>query len=135
MALGKLIDTDRLGDFLGEIRSRFAAKSDAISHITRSGVTFTARRADGTTFTFSQRDTSYQDATQGTHGLMSVADKQKLDGIDEGANAYALPTMTSTMRGGAKLGTGLSVENDTLNLSATVRYAVDANGNLTITIE
>ena len=36
-----------------------ADKSAAISNITRSGTTFTATRADGTTFTFDQQDTTY----------------------------------------------------------------------------
>ena len=34
----------------------------------------------------SAKDTTYEDATTTTHGLMSTADKSKLDGIAEGAN-------------------------------------------------
>lgn len=34
----------------------------------------------------SAKDTTYEDATTTTHGLMSTADKSKLDGIEEGAN-------------------------------------------------
>lgn len=41
----------------------------------------------GTTVTISATDTTYSDATQSTHGLMSAADKTKLDGIEAGAKA------------------------------------------------
>ena len=42
-------------------------------------------------------DTTYSDATQSEHGLMSVADKTKLDGIDTGANKTTVEDiLTST---------------------------------------
>lgn len=58
-------------------------QSKAIKSITRSGTTFTATALDGTTFTFTQQDnnTTYGIATQSTSGLMSAADKTKLDGL------------------------------------------------------
>lgn len=58
-------------------------QSKAIKTITRSGTTFTATALDGTTFTFTQQDnnTTYGIATQYTSGLMSAADKTKLDGL------------------------------------------------------
>lgn len=37
-------------------------------------------------------DTTYSDATQSAHGLMTAADKKKLDGIATGANAYTHPS-------------------------------------------
>ena len=40
---------------------------------------------DGNDLTFSATDTTYSDATQSVHGLMSTADKIKLDGIATGA--------------------------------------------------
>lgn len=40
--------------------------------------------------------------TQSAVGLMSAADKKKLDGIATGANAYSLPTASSSTLGGVK---------------------------------
>lgn len=64
-------------------------QSKAIKSITRSGTTFTATALDGTTTTFTQQDnnTTYSDATTSAHGLMTAADKAKLNGIKTGANA------------------------------------------------
>ncbi len=58
-------------------------QSKAIKSISRSGTTFTATALDGTTFTFTQQDnnTTYGVATQKTNGLMSSADKTKLDSL------------------------------------------------------
>lgn len=58
-------------------------QSKAIKSISRSGTTFTAMALDGTTFTFTQQDTNttYGVATQNANGLMSAADKTKLDSL------------------------------------------------------
>lgn len=60
-----------------------ANTSDAIKNITRSGTTFTATRANNTTFTFTQQDnnTTYSAATTATQGLMSAADKIKVNNL------------------------------------------------------
>lgn len=47
-------------------------------------------KADGTWDT--PANTTYNDATQSAHGLMSTADKKKLDGIAANANNYTHPT-------------------------------------------
>lgn len=62
-------------------------QSKAIKSITRSGTTFTATALDGTKTTFDQQDnnTTYNDATTSAHGLMTAADKSKLNGIASGA--------------------------------------------------
>lgn len=49
----------------------------------------------------------------------TTAEKTKLAGIDDGANNYALPTMDSSTKGGAKLGAGLIVANDVLSVDAS----------------
>ena len=50
------------------------------------------------------QDTTYVAATNGAAGLMSAADKAKLDGIAEGANnyTYTLPTASKDTLGGVK---------------------------------
>lgn len=63
---------------------------------------------------------SYVNITKATTelaGVMSAADKQKLDGLSN----YTLPIASATALGGIKLGSGLSVTNDgTVNVSADV---------------
>ena len=49
-------------------------------------------RQDGTWAVPPNDNTTYSDATQENHGLMSAADKKKLDGVEEGANKYVHPT-------------------------------------------
>lgn len=49
-------------------------------------------RQDGTWVAPPNDNTTYNDATQSTHGLMSKEDKAKLDGIATGANNYTHPT-------------------------------------------
>ena len=55
-------------------------------------------------------------ATASANGLMSATDKAKLDGIAAGANAYELPLMSASTRGGAQLGDGLQVEGGKLSV-------------------
>lgn len=47
-------------------------------------------------------DTTYGAASASRAGLMSASDKKKLDGIDDGANAYTLPTASRSTLGGVK---------------------------------
>ena len=46
----------------------------------------------------------YGDATTTTHGLMTAADKVKLNGIEAGANKYVLHVATDNSLGGIKIG-------------------------------
>lgn len=52
-------------------------------------------------------------------GVMSAADKTKLDGIATGANKYTLPTASTTTLGGIKVGTGLTISSSVLSISCT----------------
>lgn len=49
-------------------------------------------RQDGTWVAPPNDNTTYSDATQTNHGLMSADDKKKLDGVEAGANNYVHPT-------------------------------------------
>jgi len=73
----------------------------------------------------SATDTTYNNATSTTAGLMSSSDKNKLDGVESGANNYTLPTATSTTKGGIKIGNNLSMNGETLNAVDTTY----TNGN------
>ena len=57
-----------------------------------SGRTITYTKGDNTTGTITTQDTTYSDATTSAHGLMTAADKTKLNGIATGANNYSHPT-------------------------------------------
>lgn len=52
--------------------------------------------------------TTYSEATTSTSGLMSAADKAKLDGIAEGANKYTLSAATTSAIGGVKKGAAVT---------------------------
>jgi len=54
--------------------------------------------------------TTYSNATTSADGLMSSADKTKLDGVATSANNYTLPTASASTLGGIKIGTGLSID-------------------------
>lgn len=52
-------------------------------------------------------NTTYTEATSSSLGLMSSTDKTKLDGIDENANNYVLPTANTSTIGGVLQGTAV----------------------------
>lgn len=56
-------------------------------------------------------------ATTSADGLMSASDKSKLDGIATGANAYTLPTATSSVLGGVKTGSNITNSSGTISLT------------------
>lgn len=56
-------------------------------------------------------------ATEETNGLMSAADKTKLNGIANNANNYSLPAATGSTRGGVKIGSNISLSGDTISLA------------------
>lgn len=64
-------------------------------------------------------NTTYGTASQGANGLMSAADKKKLDGIASGANnfTYSLPTASATVLGGVKTGSNITNTGGVLSLT------------------
>lgn len=66
----------------------------------------------------SATDTTYNAATTSADGLMSSADKSKLDGIASGANNYSLPIATSSTLGGIKVGDNLTINDGVLSTHA-----------------
>ena len=78
------------------------------------GATVTITKSDITALGIPGSDTKYTDATQSAHGLMSAADKKKLDGVEANANHYVHPTSAA----GAKA-------------SGLYKVATDAQGHVT----
>lgn len=75
--------------------------------LSKSGSTITLTGSDGskTSVTDSDTNTTYSNATTSSAGLMSAADKTKLDGIASGANAYVHPSATAYASGLYKITT------------------------------
>ena len=84
-------------------------------------------RGDGTWVV--PTNTTYSAATTSAAGLMSATDKSKLDGIASGANAYSLPTASSSILGGIKVGTNLSISNGVLSATNTTYSAATTSAN------
>ena len=79
--------------------------------------TFSMNQSGNTTIELTDNNTTYGAATQSAPGLMSAADKQKLDGVASGANAYSLPLAASGTRGGAQIGYTANGKNYPVQLS------------------
>ena len=75
---------------LGKIRKFFTDIKAAVTGLSISGRTITWTKADGTTGTLTTQDTTYSAATQSANGLMTAADKKKLDGIASGAQVNSV---------------------------------------------
>ena len=96
--------------------------STYVKEITANGRTITVKRGNDTTFTFQTQDTNttYPSATQSADGLMSSADKKKLDGLS-GDYASAIGLVTSSKDGlmlktdKAKLDAIGSISNGTID--------------------
>ncbi|WMJ90619.1 phage tail protein [Anaerocolumna sp. MB42-C2] len=68
--------------------------------------------ADGTAVWGADNNTTYLPVTTSTNGLMSAADKAKLDGVENGANKYVHPGSGTNPHGTTKSDVGLgSVAN------------------------
>lgn len=67
------------------------SKTDTLTLVAGNNVTITPD-ATNDKITIAATDTTYSAATQSAQGLMSAADKKKLDGVAVGANAYIHPT-------------------------------------------
>lgn len=63
-------------------------------------------------------NTTYSAATTSAAGLMSAADKTKLDGIAAQANKYSLPTASSTILGGVKIGSNINISSGVISVPA-----------------
>ena len=99
---------------------------DAGNNVTISGV-------DGTnTITISATDTTYEDATTSSSGLMSAADKTKLNGIETGAEANQNAFATVSANGTS---VAANTTTDTLKIAAGTNVTITGDdGTNTVTI-
>ena len=147
LSTSSILESDTLNDAIGKLEKAMDGKSstshthssyvnqDAFSNVKVGDVTVAADSTTDTltlvsginvtitpdatndTITIAAKDTTYDAVTTSTSGLMSAADKTKLDGIDSGANKYTLPTASSTTLGGVKVGSNISVSSGTISIS------------------
>lgn len=85
------------------------AGDDTLTLVAGSNVILTPD-ATNDKITIAATDTTYSAATTSAAGLMSAADKTKLNGIATGANKYTLP-VAGTAIGGVKSGTDITVDS------------------------
>lgn len=111
----------------------------AAEALTKLGLTATATElnyCDGATSNIQTQlngKASTSAATQSAAGLMSVADKKKLDNIAPNANNYTLPTADSSTLGGVKIGSNINVSSGTIsitkaNVTAALGYDIVYTG-------
>lgn len=99
------------------------AGDDTLTLVAGSNVTLTPD-ATNDKITIAATDTTYSAATTSAAGLMSAADKTKLDGIATEANKYTLP-VAGTAIGGVKSGGDITVGSDgavTVNEASIANY-------------
>lgn len=98
--------------------------------IVGSGATTVTSDSSGN-ITVKSVNTTYSAATTTTNGLMSAADKTKLDGIDEGANNYTLPS-AGTSLGGVKSGGVATISNGQITAISKATEATKTTNSLTL---
>lgn len=74
-------------------------------------------------------NTTYSVATPSANGLMSSADKSKLDNIAENANNYTLPNATAILRGGVLMA-GAVADTDATEAATAQTVAITVNSLL-----
>ena len=100
------------------------SKTDTLTLTAGSNITLTPN-ATSDSIEIKATNTTYSDATQTTHGLMSTTDKKKLDGIAEGATAN-VGTITGVSMNGTSVATS-GVANIT-SLPASILSGAIKNG-------
>ena len=113
--------TQQIGTAVNTKGLNFAAGSNVSLSFTAAG-SGTGQNANYGTITINATDTTYSAATQSAAGLMSAADKKKLDGIATSANNYSLPLAASGTRGGIQIGYSESGKNYAVKLSSEKAY-------------
>ena len=103
-----------------------AAGSSGLVPAPSSGSANRYLRSDGTWAVPPDTITTYSAATTSSSGLMTAAMVSKLNSIESNANDYSLPAATTSVMGGVKVGSNLTVSSGTISL--TKANVVDALG-------
>ena len=96
---------EKLGDFRATVDlAEYAKKSEALGNISLDvneyGVTLNCVDINGAQIS----GVPFPEVESATPGMMLPEHKNKLDGIEDNANNYSLPTASSTIKGGITLG-------------------------------
>lgn len=118
---------EKLGDFRATVDlSNYAKKNEAVGIIdvqeSANAVDFEYKDINGATLGYF----SLEKATEHVAGVMSSADRNKLNGIANNANNYSLPTASSTIKGGITLGYSQNGKN--------YPVALDSNGKAYVNV-
>ena len=89
-------DTNKLFLDVSNKRVEISANTNTTYTLTKSGNTITLNASDGNKYNITDANTTYGDATTVASGLMSAADKAKLDGIAAQANKIVVDASFST---------------------------------------
>ena len=89
-------DTKKLYIDIDTKRVEVSANTNTTYILSKSGSTITLRGSDGSTYNITDANTTYANATDSASGLMSAADKAKLDGIAAQANKIVVDASFST---------------------------------------
>ena len=131
----KYLDQNGLLYLWQKLKAAFATKSQAITNITRSGTTFTATKADNSTFTFDQQDTiispyTSNPAMDGTASAGSSSNYAKGDHVHPTDTSRA-PLASPAFTGNPTAPTQLSTNNSTrIATTAFVHSLTDNKANL-----
>lgn len=117
---------EKLGDFRATVDlADYAKKSEAVGIIdvqeSASAVDFEYKDINGTRLGYF----SLERASENVAGVMSSADRKKLNGIADNANNYSLPTASSTIKGGITLGYSQNGKNYPVVLDSTGKAYVN----------
>lgn len=118
---------EKLGDFRATVDlANYAKKNEAVGIIdvqeSANAVDFEYKDINGATLGYF----SLEKASEHVAGVMSSADRNKLNGIANNANNYSLPTASSTIKGGITLGYSQNGKN--------YPVALDSNGKAYVNV-
>ena len=113
---------EKLGEYKADVDlSGYAKKTEALGSLA-TAQDATKATIHKSTVSGSMSDVYINSATSSVAGVMSAADKAKLDGIAANANNYSLPTASASTLGGIKVGSNLSINNGVLSGTADTHY-------------